>query len=400
MKLKLSFDVMSQMYLDDYWPIAIGNDIYEFGVDEGGIVNALHVTIANVEKQYWPAFEEPDQPGVQHKLTIKAPPITHFILHDLKVFQGMASPMGSFDIDFEHPEYHWLPENEDEKKELNIFQYKTDKGPKDKRLASSFDVVARALLVSTKLFDYEAPLSFFRRGTSDFHNNDYRLAFYNYYFFLESLFANGKFRQKDVPKQFATNTNLLAAVKKARHETLSTRGMKKTQFFKTLSETDCPETILEKIALRRGESHHHSLKNRKAWHPDRHDDFLVEANFLHLVCMDIIYGLEGAILFSPETINEFYEAGRRVGVNKIAVIEAILSERGNNHTHNMQVPILSAFNAQSTMYSVAVNYVEGLKKEKPAASLVSFVIKVDGSVVFTDSDYWRLEAVLHSMKTV
>lgn len=396
MKLRLSFDVKSNMRLDDHWPIAVNGVLYEFVVNQQNLVEGIVATIPSVHPDEMPTITQTDD-GATPQINI--PIIRHypFISHDLKVFQGIACPHGSIEIDVTRPEYEWIPESEEEKEKLKLYRFKSNQEPMNPRIGASFDVIARALIVSGRLPEYEVPLSFFRRGVQDYHNDDYRLAFYNYYFFLESMYGEGKFKERDLTKIFGQNAELMKAVSKARDETINMRMVERNAFYKMLSETNDPQIILKKTILRRGESHHHSTKNPKAWHPDKQDDFLTESVFLHLVCMDMIHGLEGQLLFSEEIENAFIKTSIENGAEKTAYIQSVLIEDGQQKQYNIKSQILSMKLGQSRLYSTAHHFVDHVRKVKPNASIHSFRIMVDKRTLFTDKDFAEIERMIESV---
>lgn len=396
MKLQLSFNVKSTMFLDDHWPISVNGVIYSFNVNKDGFLEGISATISNVHPDELPTFTHSTEDATPH---IHIPLNRHypFISHDLKVFQGIASPYGALEIDVARPEYEWIPENDEDKNKLKLNNFKSQQAPLAPRMGASFDVVARALIASGRLPEYELPLSFFRRGVQDYHNDDYRLAFYNYYFFLESMYGEGKFKQRDLTKIFGKNIELMKAVAKARIETIGMRIVDRNPFFKMLAETDDPQTVMGKTILRRGESHHHSVKNPRAWHPDNQDAFQTESVFLHLVCMDMIYGLEGQLLFSEEIEDAFIKTSIENGAEKTAYIQSVIIENNDRVPYNIKSSILSKQLGQSRMYSTACNFIDQLQRNKPSASLVSFRMIVDGRTVFTDKEYTEINKMIDSV---
>ena len=80
-----------------------------------------------------------------------------------------AAPYRVRAIDIEEPLVEWLPESDEERRQIGFNNYSrrsTRPDPNTLRPVS-FDLVARAVIATDKLMEFETPLNFFRRGCRD-----------------------------------------------------------------------------------------------------------------------------------------------------------------------------------------------------------------------------------------
>jgi hypothetical protein len=78
-----------------------------------------------------------------------------------------------------------------------------------------FDVLARAIFAADAATDIEIPLNVFRRGMLDVSERNYIEAIYDFYFILETLFGEGKFKSAAVSNAFLDSSQLRSCVERA-----------------------------------------------------------------------------------------------------------------------------------------------------------------------------------------
>src|SRR5205814_983136 len=100
---------------------------------------------------------------------------------------------------------------------LHVFSYKVTTEPvHDSEVRSTpFDVLARAIIAADAATDIEVPLNFFRRGMLDVYGRNYIEAIYDFYFILETLFGEGKFKTDAVSAAFLNSSQLRSCVERA-----------------------------------------------------------------------------------------------------------------------------------------------------------------------------------------
>lgn len=65
------------------------------------------------------------------------------------------------------------------------------------------------------------------------------------------------------------------------------------------------EEFIDHIVDVRGQLHHHSEKNPKAWNPNHPEDFDLEAIYLHSICYKIIFNKIWQYIDKPEVKDNY-----------------------------------------------------------------------------------------------
>jgi len=203
-------------------------------------------------------------PGSRSKATINVPsPSYLFIKREVRAIEGTLSLFGIDAIDLNSPLKKWLPENEEDKEKLQLFNFNSDRGEVDvsKLPSISFDIIARAVISADDIADIEPQLAFCRKGIIDRNEERYIEAIYDFYFFLESLFAQGKTKNHRVKQAFKQSKELrecIEEVLKEPHVIISPRREELHLFMKKYGGMSVDD-IIEHIVDLRGFHHHHTL---------------------------------------------------------------------------------------------------------------------------------------------
>lgn len=167
-------------------------------------------------------------------------------------------------IFWESTEFEWIPENPEEKSLVEIPSFCISETVflerrEDVNLTRIFYAVAHR----DKQKHLVLPLAFFREAENEYAANRYIYAFYNYYFFLEGLYGNGKTKNTLVLREFKSSADLTAAVQETIGEFTSgempIRHREMLQEY--LGSAGCDlsvDGILRLIVTMRGSLHHFS----------------------------------------------------------------------------------------------------------------------------------------------
>src|ERR1051325_2031376 len=210
MKCVYRFKVEGNLSLTEKRTIQIRNVVYEFETDKD-LLKYIQVTSILSNSDEWPKIAPSLEPGVKFTLKISAPTLS-VIQMELRAVEAALSLFGIRSIDIDFPEIQWIPENESETDILRVFKYKEKLAPSAQAFPMRFDVLARSIIAATDFLDTELPLSFFRHGTNAFEQKRYIEAIYQFYFLLETLFGNGKTKNKAVKLEFRKSVPLLKAI--------------------------------------------------------------------------------------------------------------------------------------------------------------------------------------------
>lgn len=307
MKCKYSFPIKGYLKL----PIGIhftkGKHQYEFKV-KNGLITHLCVVVSNYPKQSLPKLER-----LKKETTISIPydPYWDDIVSDIRTIEGALCIWGVKEIDIDNSGTEWLPESEEEKKELHLYFFRLSKSdePLENMRDAQMDMLVRSILAVEDIKESEVPLNFYRRGRIDIIEGRFIEAIYDFYFALETLYSNGKFKKSQILSEFIASTELMNAIDRI-EENISPNlkaDPKKLRQFKKKYLEKTKEKILEHIIDIRGFLHHHTLKMKNIWHPATQRDYEVDAEVLLAICHYILSKKVIDVLFKKDRLNEFFD---------------------------------------------------------------------------------------------
>lgn len=309
MRCKYRFPVSGRFFLDISVPIPTNSWIVEF-VPSTGRVTHIEITVP-IPREEWPRVTPNPSPGVKLHVETNAYHRLPWIQRELRSLQGLLSIFGFDSIELDHPAIQWMPETQEEAEALKLGSFSTNRSPlPDNEIPPvSFDLVARAVMVSAAATELEVPLNFFRRGTLDLRDRQFIEAFYDFFFVIEHLYAEGKFHKAAVVEAFSHSAALCSFTKEViadlgcmlRHE----RAVR-TEFENTYALMT-PEQALNQLVALRGQLHHQTPRRRDNWHPEEQSKYELDALFLQAVCHKALFSLAGRYIWDPKIIAE-YEA--------------------------------------------------------------------------------------------
>ena len=312
MKVQYKFEVYGRTRTQGVFPLQANGVAYDVETDKEGVIKSISLTYQVRDKGQWPIFTVSPEPGIAANVVMHSPCI-ELAQRDIRTAEGILSFFGVQQIPWHNPEEIYIPDSEEEERNLAIHSMKYGRqklSPQDLP-PISFDIVARALMRARNLTNYEVPLAFFRRGKNDVEQDRHIEACLDYLFMLETLFANGKFKTAQVKEQYASSEPLTSAISLAVCDTdlpriATHRGQ---QHYEALSQrylSKSPHEIAKSFVDLRGRLHHHSEKGGKTWHPDSHDEFFVDALVLGQVCFRVAFELISKDMFSKDAEREYF----------------------------------------------------------------------------------------------
>lgn len=307
MKAKYKFPISGEVKLDprQMLPIKEHGYVYEFLIDERCIVTHIEVTVP-VEEQWYPQLV---MTGPRHHQLITDNPVLHFVQRNLRGIEALMSIWGLKYIDRRNFEICWLPESQEEEEKLQIrnFSVKSERISIEDVPPLSFDLAARAIIKSWDGEKESVISSFYRKGVADMENQDYIDAIYDFYLILESKFGDGKWRSKQVKQKLKCSDKLKEAFDHAVSKSLT--GLLNRELLAKIETKNAYKNyddFIDYIVDLRGELHHHSEKNRKAWNPNKPEDYELEAVYLHAICNHIIFHMTWNHI-DVESVKQEYE---------------------------------------------------------------------------------------------
>jgi hypothetical protein len=313
MRCKFTFRVDGTLTLAENFPIETKFYRYEF-IREQNLVTHLAVSLPVPNKSDWPEVVPNPAPGVKLELRVNTPHLP-FVQLELRTLQGALAPYGVRAIDIEEPLVEWLPENEEERLQIGFNNYsrRSTRPDPNRFMSVPFDLIARAVIATDKLMEFETPLNFFRRGCRDIEDRQYVDAIYDFYFVLETLFSNGKFKTSAVVEEFLGSRELCAAVDLLLTDPGPIFTMNKTilaEFARTYRPLG-REKLIEKLVELRGFLHHHTLKRKGIWKPEWQKIYELDALLFQGVAYNVVFGILRRFLWSQDVIDAFQTEYRK-----------------------------------------------------------------------------------------
>ena len=293
-------------------PVPVRGWVFEFEA-KAGIITHVQVTVPLPGRDDWPVIERDPAPGVKAQIQPRTPHLP-FIQRELRALQGLLALFGLHSIELENPEVRWLPESEEERSQLHIFSYKITREPLPDSAVQplQFDVLARAIIAADAATDIEIPLNFFRRGMLDVNERNYIEAIYDFYFILETLFGEGKFKTDAVSTAFLGSSQLRSCVQRGITDPgpmIMLDARIRGSFAQTYGKMSV-ENAIDKMIELRGYLHHHTSKRRGIWNPEDQHRHEIDALFLQTVTYNVIFAIAEPYLYSPDVIRAYEDLVR------------------------------------------------------------------------------------------
>ena len=288
--------------------IPFGNWEYSFEIQDG-FIRKLSVTVPNFPIENTPQITPQNSGRVKAHINIPLDPYLFFIQEEVRTLEGLLSLYGIHQIDTEHPKIKWLPENDEEKKKLQMYEFKTSYTEPDqnKFIPLPFDIIARSIIASKEAKQIQIPLSFFRKGSIDVYERRFIEAIYDFYFMLETCYGNGKTKNYAIKKEFEKSEELKKSINKVIQDKNSrlSKDPKFSKIYEKNYSAKTAEEIISHLVELRGFLHHHSLKRKDIWHPEQQKEYEIDATFLQRLCFEISFILSEPYIFNKETVNKY-----------------------------------------------------------------------------------------------
>jgi hypothetical protein len=306
------FAVDCRIRPDVHVPIPARGWLFEFQTTNG-FVTQIEVTVPVPNEADWPSVSENPRAGTKLRIDPKTPHLPEIQQH-LRNLQGLLALYGLRSIELEHPEVEWVPESDEESSKLALhsFSMRRESLPDDQIHPTSFDLLARSVLAAGSASEVEIPLNFFRRGMLDVYSRNYIEAFYDFFFILESEFAEGKFHQRDVLIRFQRSSVLRASVERAigNPSLMLRENAIRERFAGSYANMNVDEA-LARIVERRGFFHHHTKKDMHRWHPEDQLRYEVDALFLQSVALNVVMGLARPFVSDSDVVSQYEALAKR-----------------------------------------------------------------------------------------
>ncbi len=292
MKCVFTFPVKWIVKVNGVQPFTHNGWHFDF-VQENDLISKIIISVPMAELDKMPTLTPNPKNSQIIDFAINQPASTELLMKSLRTLEGFLSVYGLEEIGLNEIDTAWLADTEEEKQKFGEQHLKLKHtGPKAPDAKIPFAVVKRSVMASTQALDWEVPLGFYRKGTNDHHDRKYIDAIHDFYFLLETLFANGKTKNYQVVEEFKKSPSLVAfaaQVLKEGGQIIAGRGTRTIVLdeFKQKLSNKTPEQYLEHIVNLRGFLHHHSLGHKKIWNPTSEYEYEMDAILLSYLCFKI-----------------------------------------------------------------------------------------------------------------
>lgn len=312
MRIEFSYPVTTSLFLTESWPVKAGDFLLDW-LTEKGLVTDVAITVPMSDADILPSVQPSDDPGKKLNINVGHTARQDEVEQFLRTVQGLLSLFSSIEIDFGRVQISWKPENEEEEKALELysFQINTEKFNPDQPSQLDFNLVTQSVTAAVNATHFEIPLSFMRRGNRDIHASRYIEAYYNLFFFLETLYAPGHSNSKKVMEKFKSAGPIRNAITTTRKR-LSQNSPINTPKLKTLLGMT-EEELIEHIVKLRGNLHHHALPRAGAWHPEKAEEFKEDTLLLQHLVHDIAIAEVWPLIFADEQREQIMQNAREAG---------------------------------------------------------------------------------------
>ena len=271
MRYRLVAEVDGEIYIPE--PISVERDkaLFEFLSNKSGKMSEVAVSV-QVSPARIPNFVSKIGPGdsqAQLTLTIGADSeIRERLVAELQLLESelaFASRGSLKRIAWSNPRQEFIPESPEEKTSIDKISMRRNWAYPSLQCSVTANEL-RDLVTSAQRYSVlQIVKAFWREGKNNFRNFQYIQAFYDFYFVIEDLFAQGKPKKSGVLKAFAESTDFTSICEDSL-KTVFEDDHHRTNLEKLFKMEKCStDTVgLQKLLfLTRGSLHHYYSKSPK-----------------------------------------------------------------------------------------------------------------------------------------
>lgn len=287
MKYKLECKVDSLTKISNEINFEIKNKEYLFKPDRNGFLSSISISI-NVENpdDFLTKLIPHAHGKGRHRIEIKSDQQTTQKLQEEMQYLEATIMFGgsSTKIHWEDPEREWIPENDEDRKKINVLKLTYERKYLEKIIELDEEFL-KGIIESRSDYDELTVLkAFFNDGTKLFHEFKYINAFCNFYFILEDLYGNGNTVNRLIMRSFKESADLREFLEWARDTQISKdeKHLKSLiNFLEDIGRTTSTNDIIEFLVETRGRLHHFSRKSTlKIGTPFNQRDYEAIASFV------------------------------------------------------------------------------------------------------------------------
>lgn len=285
MRCQYTFKICGRIKPAQLVPFEVGAFRFEFFLEKE-FIREIMVSFPVADSDL-PILIQSPEPNVALHINMKSPRLLE-IEEIMRSIEGLWSFWGLESIDIHFPKREWIAENEEDKQKLQLFTFSYSRKELEDHeiLPISFNLLALPIISAAKIKNHDVILSFYRRGCNDINQEEYIEAIYDFYFVLESAYANGKNKNYAVEKEFLKSDKLREHIESVRDDQQLGKFLKPEDKakYRGLLNGKSVEELIQFIVNTRGFLHHHTQKRKDIWNPEKQEQFKAEALFFQYLC--------------------------------------------------------------------------------------------------------------------
>jgi hypothetical protein len=314
MRIKFHFQLSDRLQFQDSWPVHVGEMTFSFLETSDGhslvLATIIHQTVAlspNLEL----VGGRLQNISLRHGILL---PLIFEKLESLKCALGLILPR---EINTDEYEVFFEAESAEENKQIKMTSWKV--GRRDAPNRINFDIAAKGLLADPWPETDRKAAEFFRRGRQAINERFYVDAFVNYYFFLERLFAAGKFKKAEVIRNFLAEKTLVDAYQGLNETT------RRDALVGSIPADKDAATFFTWLVNRRGFFQHQSETDPSRWLHSTQRTYSTDAYVMAELCLAVYSARNAGRIFSEE-LNQRYVNAAKGARATVKIVVDILGE--------------------------------------------------------------------------
>ncbi len=267
MRLRVSAEAEGKALIPSAVTVLSGEYAVSLFPGDDGLVSRIDVVKkTRAEDAELPTLEPTPDDRIKAHIHI---PSSHDEDDLVDVLQHLES-LGAFWLGFrrirwENRKVEWIPETEEDKRRLSLLSHVHKETYKEQPVVPRLEIVGELVGARERNRYLVIPMAFLREGVNEYRAFRYINACFQFYFYVEDLYAEGQWRTKQAKERLLASTHMLKAATKVVTE-LNTPSsqLERAQIERDLNEKGhpfSPEGLIELIVDMRGDMHHFSQKD-------------------------------------------------------------------------------------------------------------------------------------------
>ena len=290
MKISLKADVKSPMLLQETMFVCREGQEYIFHRGEDGRLDSITIVSSVPDPSKFFTKFGVDQGSAIVLGTDRE--IIDTLRGELQDFEGLlALAFNLSKIGWDTARWETIAEGEEDAGQRTFAYQKTMKIPGGDPVEVPKEAFVRIVELRNRYTELRVPLSFWREGNNELRSLRFINAFFNFYFILEGLYANGKTAKREVEKQFLKSGELTTIITDALPAHLNVGRMPNPlqQLLAEVGEEVSVSGIVAMLIKVRGQLHHYSHhSSRRQGSPLSHSNYDAAAFFSGRMATDAL----------------------------------------------------------------------------------------------------------------